>query len=357
MRSNGRYLAIVAVLVTLISVMAYFLLVAIYRLPVGASAESVSIDQMMQAHFVMIAFLWSLIVVFMLFCIIVFRRREGDDTDGSHFHGHTGLEIAWTFIPIVMVLAFSVWGAFVLRDVTEPKPNEMVVKVIGRQWSWVFAYPEQDGLTSSDLVLPLDRPIRLEMESQDVIHSFWVPEFRVKQDVVPGQTTVLRVTPTLAGEYTLRCAEICGLRHAYMEANVRVLSETEFAGWVEDVAGGATDLEVASPEERGELWAGEFGCAGCHTIDGTPGVGPTWQGLFGGEETMADGSTITVDEEYLEESILSPNVHIVEGFQANIMPPNFEQQFDQRQNGVAEEQDVEVDILADLIAYIMTLEE
>jgi cytochrome c oxidase subunit II len=364
MRSNGRYLAIVSGLVVVISVMAYFLLVAIYRLPVGASAESVSIDQMLQAHFVMIAFLWSLIVVFMLFCIIVFRRRPGEEGDGSHFHGHTGLEIActgleiaWTFIPIVLVLAFSVWGAFVLRDVTEAKENEMVVKVIGQQWSWIFTYPEQDGLTSTDLVLPVNRTIRLEMESQDVIHSFWVPEFRVKQDVVPGQMTILRVTPTLAGEYTLRCAEMCGLRHAYMESDVRVLAEEQFAAWVEEAGSAAADLAVMAPEERGAMWAAEFVCASCHTIDGTAGAGPTWQGLFGREETLTDGSTITVDEAYLAESILDPNAHIVAGFQPNQMPPNFEQRFEERQNSMAEEQDAEVDILADLIAYIKTLEE
>jgi cytochrome c oxidase subunit 2 len=150
---------------------------------------------------------------------------------------------------------------------------------------------------------------------------------------------------------------MCGLQHAYMETNVRVLEEGEFAGWVEEIAGGATDLAAASPEERGEMWAGEFACAGCHTIDGTASVGPTWQGLFGQEEALADGSTITVDEEYLVESIINPNSHIVAGFQPNVMPPNFEQQFDQRQNGIAEEQGVEVDILADLIAYIRTLEE
>jgi cytochrome c oxidase subunit II len=343
--------------VLVISVMAYFLLVAIYRLPVGASAESVSIDQMLQAHFVMIAFLFSLIMVFMLFCIIVFRRRPGDDEDGAHFHGHSGLEIAWTIIPTILVLAFGVWGAFVLSDITSAKENEMAVRVIGRQWSWVFAYPEQGDFTSEQLIIPVDRTIRLEMEAQDVLHSFWVPEFRVKQDLVPGQTTILRITPTLEGDYEVRCAEMCGFDHAQMQAAVQVVNEGEFDSWVEEMTGDATDLASLSPEQRGETWASEFGCAGCHTIDGTPGVGPTWAGLFGSEEELADGSTVIADEEYLAESILDPNAHIVAGFEPNQMPPNFEQQFDQRQNGIMEEQDVEVDILTDLIAYIQSVEE
>jgi cytochrome c oxidase subunit II len=356
MRSNGRHLALVSALTLGISVLAYFLLVAIYRLPAQASAEARPIDQLMQAHFIMIAFLWSLIVVFMLYSIIVFRRRPGDDEDGVHFHGNTALEIGWTFIPTVLVLAFGFWGAIVLGDITEAKDNEMAVRVIGRQWSWVFAYPEQDGLTSAELVLPVNRTIRLEMEAQDVLHSFWVPEFRVKQDLVPGRTTILRVTPTEPGEYTLRCAEMCGLDHAAMQATVRVVSDSEFTAWVEEISAGP-NLAAISAEERGQIWATEFACAGCHTIDGSPGVGPTWQGLFGSEEELTDGTTVTVDEAYLSESILDPNAHIVAGFQPNQMPPDFERQFDQRQNGIQETQGVEVDILADLIAYIQSLAE
>jgi cytochrome c oxidase subunit 2 len=356
MRSNGRHLALVSALTLGISVLAYFLLVAIYRLPAQASAEARPIDQIMQAHFVMIAFLWSLIVVFMLYCIIVFRRREGDDEDGAHFHGNTALEIGWTFIPTVLVLAFGFWGAVVLGDITEAKDNEMAIEVTGQQWSWVFSYPEQDGRRTNELVLPVDRTIRLEMQAQDVLHSFWVPEFRVKQDLVPGQTTILRITPTQVGEYKVRCAEMCGFDHAAMLATVRVLTEADFNTWI---AEGSVDLAAASPEERGETWTTEFGCTACHatTTDSTATLGPSWLGLFGREEQLADGSTITADEAYLVESIIDPNAHIVAGFQPNVMPPNFEQQFDQREDQILEEQGVEVDILADLIAYIASLEE
>jgi cytochrome c oxidase subunit 2 len=356
MRSNGRHLAIVSALTIAISVLAYFLLVFMYRLPNDASAEARPIDQLMQAHFIMIAFLWSLIVVFMLYSIVIFRRREGDDEDGAHFHGNTALEIGWTVIPTVLVLAFGYWGAIVLGDITEAKDNEMAVRVIGRQWSWVFAYPEQEGITSAELVLPINRTIRLEMEAQDVLHSFWVPEFRVKQDLVPGQPTILRVTPTETGEYFLRCAEMCGLDHAAMLATVRVVSESEFTAWADELAAGPNMAELTA-EERGEIWSTEFACAGCHSIDGETRAGPTWLGLYGSEEELADGTTVVADEAYLTESILDPNAHIVAGFQPGLMPSDFERQFDQRQNGVEETQGVEVDILADLIAYIATLEE
>jgi cytochrome c oxidase subunit II len=357
MRSNGRHLALVSALTLGISVLAYFLLVAIYRLPAQASAEARPIDQIMQAHFVMIAFLWSLIMVFMVYSVVAFRRRPGDDEDGAHFHGNTALEVGWTFIPTVVVLAFGFWGAIVLDDITSAKDNEMVVQVLGEQWQWRITYPEQDGLTTVDLmVLPVNHTIRLEMEAKEVLHSFWVPEFRVKQDLVPGQPTILRVTPTEPGEYTLRCAEMCGFDHAEMLATVRVVSEADFAAWVEETAAGAIDLTAASPEERGELWATEFACAGCHTTDGATGAGPTWQGLFGREEQMTDGSTITVDEAYLTESILDPNAHIVAGFNP-VMPPDFGERFDQREHQILEEQGVDIDILADLIDYIQTLEE
>lgn len=355
MRSNGRHFALVTALTLAISVLAYFLLVAIYRLPTQASAEAQPIDQLMQAHFVMIAFLWSLIVVFMLYCIVVFRRREGDDEDGAHFHGNTTLEIAWTFIPTVLVLIFGFWGAAVLSDITEAKEDEMAVQVIGQQWSWVFSYPEQDNRRTTELVIPVNRTIRLEMQAQDVLHSFWVPEFRVKQDLVPGQTTILRVTPTEVGEYKVRCAEICGFDHAAMRATVRVVSEADFTAWLQE---GSVDLAAASPEERGQMWTTEFGCTACHatTPDSTATLGPSWLGLFGREEELSDGSTVIADEAYLAESIINPNAHIVAGFQP-VMPPNFEEQFEQREAQLLEEQGIEVDILADLISYIQSLEE
>ncbi|RMG89693.1 MAG: cytochrome c oxidase subunit II [Chloroflexi bacterium] len=353
-----KHLLFATGLTIITSILLYFLLTAIYRLPTSASAEAGPIDQLFHIHFGFIAFFFSLIMVFVVYAALVFRRRPDDETDGPHIHGHTGLEITWTVIPVIIVLGLGVYGTNVLVDITAPQPNEMVVKVHARQWSWSFEYPDYENISSAELILPANQPIRLEMDSEDVIHSFWVPEFRVKQDVVPGRTTILRFTPTQAGDYKVRCAEICGKQHANMLAPVKVLSDQEFTAWVDERLAQPLFAEL-TPEERGEIWysAEGFGCAACHSVDGTQIVGPTWLGLFGREEQMDDGSTIVVDETYLRESILNPNAKIVSGFNANIMPPNYEQRFAEKQAEILAAEGVEIDIVEDLIAYIKTLNE
>lgn len=348
-----KHFAVVAVMVVVGTFLTYLILTAIYELPVAASAEATSIDALFDAHFFLISFLFALVIVFMLYSVVVFRRRPEDeeDAEGDHFHGHTGLEIAWTIIPLALVVFFGVWATQVLGEITERKDDEMVVHVIGRQWSWRFEYPEQDDLGSDELVLPVDRPVRLQMESDDVLHSFWVPEFRVKQDLVPGQVTEVRITPSQTGDYKVLCAEICGTGHSDMRAPVRVLSSADFDAWVQEQSVSVTQLE---PAERGEEWYSQFGCNACHSVDGTDQgmVGPTWQGLFGSERPLTSGETVTADEEYIRTAILNPNEQIVEGYAPNVMPGDFEEQF----AAVEEEYDGEVDVVAEIIAYIQSLE-
>lgn len=345
-----KHFAAVAVLVLLGTVVTYLVLTAIYALPDAASGEATSIDTLFQGHFLLISFLFALVVGFMLYSIVVFRRRPGEeDAEGDYFHGHTGLEIIWTIVPLALVIFFGIWATQLLRDITAPADDEMVVEVFGQQWSWYFVYPELDDLRTTELVLPVDQTIRLEMQSLDVLHSFWVPEFRVKQDLVPGRVTELRITPTQTGTYKTRCAEICGNQHAYMLADVRVLSENEFDGWVRE---NSLDPTAMTAVERGELWYTQFGCNACHSLDGTVVVGPSWQGLFGSQRSLESGETVTAGEEYLRNSILHPNDQVVEGF-APSMPQTFEEQF-------AEEEakyDDQIDIVEDLIAYIRSLNE
>ncbi|MFZ0546210.1 MAG: cytochrome c oxidase subunit II [Candidatus Promineifilaceae bacterium] len=352
MKSNRTHLSIVTALVVITSVVVYFLLDKIYQLPVEASAESVPIDQLIHAHFIMIAILFSLIMVFMVYSAFAFRKKEGDETDGVHFHGHTGLEIGWTVLPLVTVIGFGVWGAVVLKDVTGVKANEMVVNVTGQQWSWSFSYPDYEDVGQTpELVLPVNQTIRLHMNSQDVLHSFWIPEFRVKQDLVPGMETTLRITPTEIGEYKVRCAEICGFGHSTMRAVVRVVNQSDFEAWVQEQS---VSIRNLSPEERGSKWAVDFGCAACHSTDGSAGVGPTWAGLFGRNEVMSDGSTITIDEAYIQESIYDPNAHVVNGFSPDVMPGNFEERMTTMQNEEAAKGN-DINVVDDLIAYIKTL--
>jgi cytochrome c oxidase subunit 2 len=238
------------------------------------------------------------------------------------------------------VLAYAYIGAVNLADTRRADPEAMVVRVTGLQWSWSFEYPAVDGLTvvSDELHLPVGKQVLLRMTSNDVIHSFWVPEFRVKQDLVPGRITELRITPILEGAYKVRCAELCGTAHYSMEKPVVVSSQEDFDAWM------AQQLELAqeasqTPEGRGQALVAANGCAACHSINGAPGIGPTWFGLFGRQERLTDGSVITADEEYIHESILAPQARIVAGFENQLMPVY---QFTDEQ-------------VADIIAYIKTL--
>jgi cytochrome c oxidase subunit II len=354
--SNRTHFIIVTILIILTTAGTYFVLTAIYQLPLRGSAEAIPIDQLFQGHFFMIAFLFSLIMVMVLYSSVVFRRRPGERGDGVHFHGHTGLEIGWTVIPIFVVIGFTVWGARVLGQITEPVENEMVVHVTAQQWSWSFEYPEHEVGPLRALVLPVNQPVRLQMTApgDDVIHAFWVPEFRVKQDVVPGRVTTLRITPTVVGDYLLLCAEICGFGHADMRANVHILTQVDFEAWLLEQAVVLADL---TPEERGEKWAGDFGCDACHSFDGTVRPGPSWLGLYGTERTFSDGTSLVADEAYIRESIFDPDALIVLGFPPGVMPKNYEEQFAAGQADVFEREGIEIDIVDDLIAFIRTLEE
>lgn len=353
MRKNGRHLAIVAVLVVVGSVITYYLLTAIYQLPTAASAEAGPIDQLFTGHFLFISFFFSLIVVFVLYSIVAFRSKPGDEEEPDQFHGNTPLEIAWTIIPLIIVIGFGIWGWIVLDDVTAEEPDEMTVNVTGRQWSWSFEYPDYPDIGATNrMVLPVDQPVVLKMESMDVLHSFWVPEFRVKQDLLPGAVTTLRITPNEIGEYKVRCAEICGTLHWDMQAFVEVVDRSDFDAWVEEQS---TSIVTLSPAERGEQFRTQFGCDACHTIDGSASAGPTWQGLFGHDVTLADGTTVPATEQYLLESILDPSAKVVEGFVAGVMPANFEEQFAAEQAKLLDSTGTEIDIAADIVEYIKTL--
>jgi cytochrome c oxidase subunit 2 len=262
--------------------------------------------------------LFSLIIVPLFYSLVVFRRKKGEEGEGEHMIGNTKLEIAWTLIPLLMVLTLAYLGAWSLGDVLAVDPEAMKVEVTAFQWNWKFYYPDY-GITTNELYLPLDRQVLLEMEAQDVIHSFWVPEFRVKQDIVPGQTTELRLTPTEAGEYRVRCAELCGTSHAYMLAPVVVVPQDDFINWTEEQIALVPD-DPGPNADRGELIAQQNGCQACHSVDGSSLVGPTWLGLFGSDVELDDGSVVTADEDFITESILEPNAKIVAGFPANAMP-------------------------------------
>ncbi len=313
-----KHIAIASVLVVVITILLIVGLESFDLVPQLASEEGAFVDDMFQAQIYVIAFIFSLIVVFMLYAAVVFRRKPGETGDGAYVKGSVPLEIAWTVIPLIVVMGFGVAGARHLGEMTAPAPNELVVKVTGFQFGWSFAYPQYD-FTSSELYLPRGRQTYFRITSRDVIHSFWVPEFRVKQDAVPGRWTELRVTPTETGDFRIRCAEMCGYAHSAMYAPVVVVEPDDFQAWLEGQEIEAPAEGEESLVERGKKMANEQGCLSCHSADGSEMVGPTWLGLFGNERQLEDGSTVVADEEYLRSSILDPNAQVVAGYPA-IMP-------------------------------------
>lgn len=319
---NVRHFTIVAVLVALATVGIYAGLTFSGLMPVQASAQAVPIDWLFDLQIKAMSFLFALIVVPIAYSLVVFRRRPGETGEGQHFEGNTSLEIAWTIVPLIVVVYMGFIGADNLAQVRAMDPQAIEVKVVGFQWGWRFDYPQ--GFSSPKLYLPVNKQVNLTLESLDVLHSFWVPEFRVKQDLVPGQVHNLRVTPTLIGEYKLRCAEICGASHAYMESPVIVVSQAEYDAWLNEQIAAAQAAEAASAGQpdagRGQKLYEEKGCKACHSLDGTVGIGPSWKGLIGEEVELADGTTLTGDEAYIIESIKEPNAKIVKGFPENGMP-------------------------------------
>ena len=290
-------------------------------LPAQASAEAKTVDWLFGVHIDLISFLFSLIVVFILYSLIVFRKKKGDESDGAFFEGNSTLEVIWTIVPLGIVLFLAFTGANSLADIERRDPDALKVDVIASQWSWRFEYPAYN-IISNELYLPLNQQVLLRMQSTDVIHSFWVPEFRVKQDVLPGGKDFireLRITPTQIGDFKVRCAELCGREHYAMVADVFVVSAEDFESWVEK-AQAECDL---GPVGCGERWAITYGCFSCHSVDGTTLVGPTWQGLFGSTVNLSDGTSVLADEDYLLESIIDPNAKIHEGFNAGVMPQTF----------------------------------
>lgn len=231
--TDPRHFYFVGALVALGTLVMWLLLHFGMPLPEEASEQAKTVDALIQGHLVLIAFLFSLVVVFMLYAIVVFRKREGDEEEGAHFEGNTTLEIVWTVAPLLLVVIFAFWGIRALNTITATKANELEIDVHGMQWSWDFTYA--NDVKSTDLVLPLNLPILVKMHTEDVMHGFWIPEFRVKQDLVPlgeGNFTYLRFTPTKVGEYTLGCTVLCGLRHWSMVAKVKVVPESEFTVWM-----------------------------------------------------------------------------------------------------------------------------
>ncbi len=199
-----------------------------------ASTAAPKIDDLLNVMIVISSFVFSLVMVMLFYALYKFKAKPGDESDGEPIHGNTRLEIAWTLIPTIIVLFGAGYSWSVLSQIEEKKPGALTVDVFSQQYAWSFAYPGKDYVwKEGELHVPVNRQIQFKMHSQDVIHSFWVPEWRIKKDNVPGITTTAIVTPDKVGTYQLICTELCGFGHATMRAKVVVEPEAKFDKWVE----------------------------------------------------------------------------------------------------------------------------
>ena len=290
-------------------------------MPKQASTVAPQVDNLF--HFILwvSVFFFVLITVLTVYFVIKYRHREGHSAQPTAAHS-TALELTWTVIPTILVLMMFYFGFKGYMDMAVAPPNSYEVQVIGQTWAWSFTYP--NGFTNgAELHVPKGVPVRLVLTSQDVIHSLYIPNFRLKKDAVPGRYNRFWFEATEVGEFPIYCAEYCGTQHSEMLGKVVVHEPKDFAEWLEK----ASDWEKSgiSPVEAGKkFWDGR--CKQCHTIDGTANTGPTFKDLWGREEEMNDGTKILVDENYVLESIINPNAHIVKGFAAPSAMPTFKGQ-------------------------------
>jgi cytochrome c oxidase subunit 2 len=259
---------------------------------------------------------------------IKYRRRHSDEF-GKDIGSHYSLEITWTIIPLIISLGIFVWSAWQYMGMSRAPENAMVIQVIGKQWMWKVQHPS-GRKEINELHVPMGQPVRLQMTSEDVIHSFFVPAFRIKQDVLPGRYSEEWFIPTKVGEYHLFCAEYCGNSHSKMVGRVIVMPPGDYAQWA------ASGAPADRPEVAGGRLFAQYGCIACHGQQA-----PTLAGIYGHEQTMEDGSRVRVDEDYLRESILAPRAKIVAGFTPTM--PSFDGQLSEEQ-------------LFQLIAYIKSIE-
>jgi len=296
--------------------------------PTQASTAAGPIDLLYDVLLIASVPIFVLVMAVAIYCVVTFRAKPGDEGDGAPIHGNTQLEIVWVTVPFIMVTALAVYGWVVLNDIEAKEPDQVVVDVTAQQFSWSFEYPNDEGLKSSELVLPEGRQVEFRVNGKDVIHSFWVPEFRIKTDAPPGITTNVRVTPNRLGRYPVVCAELCGIGHSTMRQTVRVVRPQEFDAWLSERQQAAR-REGALGEGR-RLFTG-VGCAGCHTLADAGAqaqTGPPLEGLGKIVEQGRGGSTL---REYLRRSIVDPKAFVVSGFSPEGMPANYGEQLNDPQ--------------------------
>ena len=285
-----------------------------------------------------------LIGLTLLMLWFVFRYNNKKNKVATQIEGDNRLEALWTVIPTILALVMFYFGWEGFTPMTKAPDNAMVVNSVARMWSFSFQY--ENGKQSPDLVVPVNTPVKLNLVSLDVIHSIFIPAFRIKSDMVPGREKMMWFLPKREGDYDLYCAEYCGLQHSYMNANVKVLSQEDYDKWYTDTTTVVKVAASSAPGSEGKAIVESNGCNACHSTDGSKIIGPSFQNLWGEQQIVVrEGKEVPVkvDEEYIKRSIYDPNSDIVKGYPANLM---------QSYKDVITEDD-----LAKIVEYLKTLNE
>jgi cytochrome c oxidase subunit 2 len=299
--------------------------------PQQAARQAVQVDAIYFFLLAIAAFFSLLIAI----CVVVFAiryRRRAPDEIGAAIHGSLALELLWTIIPLGIVMFIFVWGASIFFDLYRPPKGAMEVYVVGKQWMWKIQHAGGQR-EINQLHVPIGRPVKLTMGSEDVIHDFFIPAFRVKADVIPGRYNTLWFEATKPGTYHIFCAQYCGTKHSAMIGSVIAMEPAAFQAWL--TTGGGWESPIAA----GERLFQDLGCSSCHRAV-NQGRGPMLTNLFGSTVELQGGGTVVADEAYIRESIVNPQAKIAAGFQP--IMPTF-------QGLVTEEQ------LMQLVAYVQSL--
>jgi cytochrome c oxidase subunit II len=278
--------------------------------PTGASSQAGNVDLLFIFLVVLSTVMTLAIFGTIFFFALKYRRRPGHKA--TQIHGSWVLEIAWSVIPMGIFLVIFVWGAVIYYQEHTPPQSADTIYTVAKQWMWKFQH-ESGQQEIDELHVPVGRNIKMVMTSQDVIHSFFVPAFRVKQDVLPGRYTTIWFRPTVPGTYHLFCAQYCGTDHSGMIGQVIVMEPKDYQAWLS--RGGA----FHSLSAQGDALFQQLGCSTCHHNEGSQGRAPNLTGVYGSQVQLEDGRTVVADEAYIRESILSPAAKVVSGFKP-IMP-------------------------------------
>lgn len=269
-----------------------------FWMPVEASTSAGQVDRLFNFILAISIVFFLLVVFLMTWFVLRYRRRPGVEAVKTATH-NTPLELAWSLIPLGLVILIFIFGFRSYLDMTVPPENALDIQVHAQKWAWQFTYP--NGYTDATLHVPIGTPVRLVLSSEDVIHSLFIPTFRIKKDVVPGRYNQMWFQATVVGQFPIYCTQYCGAGHSDMLSSVFVHEPGGYEKWL---ANAASQAEHLPPPEAGLHLYKTRGCASCHTIDGSRLVGPSFKGVFGHQVPLSDGTSVMADENYVRESIL-----------------------------------------------------